>query len=113
MASNWDSDSEPGQETDLDHQDSKLYRHLAGLVDGVRKLAITDKTSLVTLHIPVEGIERDEFLRDVTRISQPAVPCQIVLEDGEEFPKSLASDCGYSLRMRFNKLVGPARAHCH
>ena len=120
MASGWDaasSDSEDENRLDFTGSERELWKHLPRLVDGVTKHGITEATQLVALYqYQLVGSEVDNrLLKNLTGVSAPAVPCQLVLEDDERFPPTIDPvEHGYHLRLSFNKLVSrDNHSSCH
>ncbi len=111
MASGWDAHSDVDSRFDFEGQDSALWRHLPRLVDGVNKLAISDATQLVALYQyhSIEPEVDNTLLRNLTGISDPSVPCQLVLgseQDQHRLPPKVGTDeHSYDLGLSFNKLV--------
>ncbi|KAK1810468.1 hypothetical protein LTR12_015158 [Friedmanniomyces endolithicus] len=111
MASGWDAHSDVDSRFDFEGQDSALWRHLPRLVDGVNKSAISDATQLVALYQyhSIEPEVDNTLLRNLTGISDPSVPCQLVFGVGQDQwrlpPKVGTDEHSYDLGLSFNKLL--------
>ncbi|KAK1023402.1 hypothetical protein LTR33_018064, partial [Friedmanniomyces endolithicus] len=86
MASGWDAHSDVDSRFDFEGQDSTLWRHLPRLVDGVTKAAISDATQLVALYQyhSTEPEVDNTLLENLTGVSDPSVPCQLVFGVGQD-----------------------------
>ncbi|KAK0260293.1 hypothetical protein LTS09_005109 [Friedmanniomyces endolithicus] len=111
MASGWDAHSDQDSRFDFEGQDPALWRHLPRLVDGVTKAAISDATQLVALYQyhSIEPEVDNTLLKNLTGVSDPSVPCQLVFGVGQDQsrlpPKVGTDEHSYDLGLSFNKLL--------
>ncbi|KAK3654018.1 hypothetical protein LTR56_003453 [Elasticomyces elasticus] len=108
-SSGWDAISDDGQPPiDFAGTDAELWKHLPTLVDGVTKRAVNDNTQLVALYqyqSPRSEVD-NQLLKNLTGVSRPQVPCQLVLSNDERLPPKVGMDeCPYELTLSFNKLL--------
>lgn len=85
------------------------YDHYDSVRDAVTKGPVQDLTDVAALHTYSNDPEGDELLKNLTRVAEPAVPCQIRIDGGEWLPADPQSyEHGYQLFVTYNQLV---RAH--
>lgn len=85
------------------------YNHYDSVRDAVTKGPVQDLTDVAALHTYGDDPEGDLFLKNLTRVAEPAVPCQIKVGDGEWLPATTQGhEDGYQLSVTYNHLV---RAH--
>ncbi|KAK3626304.1 hypothetical protein LTR56_019881 [Elasticomyces elasticus] len=108
MKPSWDDSPDDADQIDFEGTDAELWKHLPKLVDGVTKGKITDATRLVALYQYQDSKTEvdNELLKNLTGVSRPQVPCQLVLADGQRMPPKVGDDkCPYALHLNFNKLL--------
>lgn len=80
-------------------------------MDAITKEKVTSNTSLTALYDFSDSSIDNALLKNLTRVSEPAVRCFLVAKDGKARPHSgIKGNCGYDLYLRFNKLVSD-KAH--
>ena len=89
--------------------DPEIYEHLVRhlVADAKTGDRVDGSTVLASVFTDPALIRNPTLLRNLTRIAEPKIPCQVRISRGRVFPPRFDSRTNsYSIKVTFNRLVG-------